>query len=88
MPNQHPMSAWQQCKVIAEAAISREPEVSTRAAVLEQLAMEGPQGAKLAARLAVADGPIKGEPDDLPLLFRLLATASSQDGRTLRTGRR
>jgi hypothetical protein len=89
MSDQQPFTVWQECKAICEAAMPApplEPQESAkrlRAALLEKLASESDQGAKLAARLANADGPIKGEPEDLPLLLRYLTTASGQDGRAL-----
>ena len=71
MSNEQPLTAWQQCKAIAEAATQPEDleqiKQRLRAAVLEQLAAVGEKGAELAARLADANGgPIQLKPGDIP----------------------
>src|ERR1700732_952805 len=72
MSNEKP-STWQQCRAIAEAAM-RPPDFeeaarATRKKLLDQLAAGSEQGAKLAARLADANGPIEVAHGDTPPEF-------------------
>jgi hypothetical protein len=64
-------TVWQQCKAISEALAPRpeDPQETVRrlrAALLAQLAAGSEKGAKLAARLANADGPIQVAPEEWP----------------------
>jgi hypothetical protein len=72
MSKQEP-TVWQQCKAISEALAPRprpeDPQETVRrlrAALLAQLAAGSEKGAKLAARLANADGPIQVAPEEWP----------------------
>ena len=70
MSYEQPLTAWQECKAIAEAASQPEDSEQTkqrlRAVILSRLAGMGEKGAELATRLASTDGPIQIEPGDIP----------------------
>jgi hypothetical protein len=81
MSNQEPMTAWQQCRAITEAAMEPEDHElnaqRARAMLLAQVAAMGDNGAALAARLADANGPIEVNDSDIPpeLMKQMLANS-------------
>jgi hypothetical protein len=85
MSKEGPMTTWQQCRAIAAAAMQPEDHEQTaqrtRAKLLAQIAAGSEKGAKLAARLANADGPIQVSDDELPDELRKMFTQAEADRR-------
>jgi hypothetical protein len=81
MSNPKPLTAWQQCKQITDAAMQPEDHEENvqraRAMLLAQVAAYGEKGAALAALLANADGPIQVADEDVPeeLLRQMLSNS-------------
>ena len=85
MSKEDPMTTWQQCRAIAAAAMQPEDHEQNmqraRAALLAQIAAGSEKGAKLAARLANADGPIQVSDDEVPDELLKMLTQAEADRR-------